>query len=54
MKTANKYKAEINTPEPVALDIIAESWIKLCLFHIKHKKELANSNQNKKAYEYSK
>lgn len=33
-----------------SLDKVAESWVRLCLFHLKHKKQL--SNQYKTKYEY--
>jgi len=51
MKNTNKYKSEANKTATPTLEAIAESWVRLCLYHIRQKKELAN--QNKKAYEYS-
>jgi len=33
------------------LESIAEAWVRLCLFHIQHKKQLTNQYQNNK-YEY--
>lgn len=30
------------------LEGIAEAWVRLCLFHIKKTKELANQNKDKK------
>jgi hypothetical protein len=51
MKNTNKYKSEANKIEAPALEGIAEAWVRLCLYRIRQKKELAN--QNKKAYEYS-
>jgi len=31
----------------------AESWAKLCLYHIKQKRLSTNQNNDKKAYEYN-
>jgi len=52
MNSINKYKSETNKIEIPTLESIAEAWVRICIFHIKRNKELAN--QNKKAYEYSK
>ena len=50
MKIKNKNQDNGNSKD--ILNQAAENWVRLCLFSIKQKKELAN--QNKKTYEYSK
>jgi len=44
-------KNQVQNNNAKAIEQAAESWVRLCLYHIRQKKELAN--QNKKAYEYS-
>lgn len=47
MEKTNKNNSE--TKEPVdLLEKAAEAWVRLCLFHIQHKKQLANQHKNKK------
>lgn len=36
-----------------SLEQAAESWAKLCLYHLKQKKLSVNQNNNKKTYEYN-
>ena len=51
MSDTDKYKSEPSKIEAPTLEGIAEAWVRLCLFHIKKNKELANQYKNKK-YEY--
>lgn len=36
-----------------SFDRAVESWVRLCLFHIKQRNQLINQNNNKKTHEYS-
>lgn len=51
MNNIDKHKSETNKVEAPTLEGIAEAWVRLCLFHIQHKKQLTNQYQNNK-YEY--
>lgn len=51
MRITNKHKSEVNISDTSTLEKTAEAWVRLCLFHIKQKKQLGNQYQNKK-YEY--
>jgi len=48
MKMANQ---NTNKNKNQSLNKAAEAWVRLCLFHIRHKKQVTNQHQNKK-YEY--
>lgn len=51
MKNTDKYKSETNKVEAPTLESIAEAWTRLCLFHIRHNKQLTNQYKDNK-YEY--
>jgi hypothetical protein len=48
MKNTNKYKSETNKIDTPTFEGIAEAWLRICLFHIRHKKQLTNQYQDKK------
>lgn len=47
MEVTDKYKSNTKKAAP-SLESIAEAWVRLCLFHIQHKKKLVDQYQDKK------
>jgi len=52
MNTTDKNKSEAKIATLLSLNSVAESWVRLCFFHLEHKTQL--TNQNKTKYEHKK